>query len=215
MTTEAKILQLYPSYMSKIWRIDIGGDKQRLIPRKNLRMPVTSIINKIIIQILSAKITDIETVYHQKIKPFQDVWLDLIKVIHETHSLKRKADMNLAFYDHTLRMVNNDPIFANDKQSIIDTIETLKDFEKTIQSIVVNNRLSFLKDAIKSNEIDVEDLLYSLYGSYLALVYYWIVARNDRKNERIVPIIARSSHKLAISLASYTDTLDIMTNPEE
>lgn len=124
--------------------------------------------------------------------------------------------MNAAFYDRTLKLVKRDPIFAHDKPLITDTIETLKDFEMTIRSIVVNNnRLALLEDAIKTDEIDVNDLLYTLYGSYLALVCFWIMARNDRERGKIISDIAKISHKLAISLDSYTDSLDIMTNPEE
>lgn len=216
MTMEALVLQLSPSYISKIWRIDTGGDKPLLIPRKKLRRPVTSIINKIIRPILAADTSDIERVYYQKIKLFQEQWLNLVQVTDKTHRWKQKTSMNPAFYDRTLKMVRSDPIFANDKPSIIDTIETLKDYETTIQTIFIdNNRLTLLQNASKSEEIDVNDLLYSLYGSYMALVCFWIIARSSRESEKVVYDIAKISHKLAISLDSYNDTLDIMTNPEE
>lgn len=175
-------------------------------------MPVTSIISKIITPILSADIIDIEKVYTEKISSFQDSWLRLVQSTHKTHNWKQKLNRNLAFYDHTITMINSNPIFAQDKASIIDSIEILKDYEMNIYSIIVK-RLALFERAL--NEIDVKDLLNSLYGSYMALMCFWLVARNKRQARKTIPAIAKISHKFAINLDGYIDTLDIMTNPEE
>jgi len=212
---ETLILQLYPSYISRIWKID-KGEKPLLIPRGKLRWLVTSIMNKVTNPILSTDIADIDRIYYEKIKPFQECWFNLVRVSDQTQNWKLKLNMNLAFYDRTLKMVNSDPIFANYKPSIIDTVEILKDYEMTIHSIIdTSNRLKLLQDALRLNEIDVNDFLNSLYGSFMALMCFWIIARNKRRNERIVPVIARISHDLAINLDSYVETLDVITNPEE
>lgn len=199
-----------PSYITEIWKIDMAN-KPPMIPKGNLRIPVTRIINKIITPILSADIIDIERVYPEKITPFQDYWLNLIELTHKTHNWKQKPLINLAFYDHTIAMINSNPIFAKDEASIIDSVKILKDYEVTIHSIIAK-RLTLLQDAL--NEIDVNDLLTSLYGSFMALVCFWIIARKSQSGKAISEI-AKISHKLAINLDSYTDTLDIMTNPEE
>ena len=215
-TVETLSPKLFPSYISKIWRIDTGGNKPLLIPRKKLRWPVTSIINKIISPILTADIIDTERLYYQKIHDFQELWPSLLQFTDIGHKNKQDAFVNLAFYDRTLKMIKKEQIFGNDNTSITETIESLKDFEITIQSILNKpNRISLLEEEINSNEIEVNDLFYSLYGSYLGLVCFWIIARNSKGNERAAHKIAKIIHKLAISLDSYTDTLDIMTNPDE
>jgi hypothetical protein len=215
---ETLILQLCPSYISKIWKIDKneGSNESSLIPKGKLRWPVNSIKDNITNPILLTNKTDIQIVYSEKIKPFQDGWLNLVQVNHDhkTPDWKQKMNMNLAFYDRTLKMVKGNPIFANDDLLIIETVEILKDYEMTIHAIIVK-RLTLFENIIRQKEIDVDDFLNSLYGSFMALVCFWIIARTKGYDERIVPVIARVSHDLAVKLDSYTETLDILTSPEE
>lgn len=209
MTTESIILQLHPSYISKIWKINLV-DNLLKIPSGKLRRPVTRIVDKIIIPVLSAGI-DIESVYPEKITPFQEYWLELVQS-HKTHNWKQKPSVNLTFYDRTIKMVKSDPIFANDMGLIIDTVEILRDYEMNIQSMIVK-RLALLEEAL--NNIDKKDLLTSLYGSYMALLCFWYIAGKERQNPKVIPAIAKISHTFAINVDSYAETLDIITNPKE
>jgi hypothetical protein len=217
METFPLINQLFPSYLSKIWKIDIGGSKRLLIPSGKLRRRVTSIVNKVTIPILSTGPLDIERVYQEKIRSFQECWINLVEVYQQGNKKpKPEPSMNIAFYDRTLRMVKNDAIFASDTPLIRDTVQILKDYETTLHSVKISTvRMKLLEDALRLNEIDVNDFLNSLYGSYLALVCFWIIGRNNRHGERLIPFISKISRDLAINLDNYTETLDIVTNPEE
>lgn len=209
--------RLLPSYLSKIWRIDIGGDKQLLIPSGKLRWPVTSIVNKVINPILSTEVTDMERIYHEKIKPFQECWINLVEV-YQKNKAKQQPSMNLSFYDRTLKLVEADPIFNGVKSTIIETVEILKDSEMTISSIInsaTTNRMKLLEDVLRLNEIDVNDFLNSLYGSYMALVCFWYIVRNKRHCKTLIPIISGISNILAVNLGSYAETLDIVTDLKE
>jgi hypothetical protein len=216
METLPLINQLFPSYLSKIWKIDRGGGKDRLLtPKGRLRWPVNNIVSRVTTPILTTGITRIETIYHEKIKEFQECWIDLVEAYQRSNKPKQKLStkMNLAFYNRTLILVKSDPIFATDMGMIIDTVETLRDYEMNIHSMIVKRR-TLLEEAL-NNDINKNDFLNSLYGSYMALVCFWYVARNKRQSERLLPAITKISHKFAIDVDSYIETLDIITNPKE
>jgi hypothetical protein len=198
---------MYPSYINKIWPIDVIAKPLR-IPRGRLRVPVTRIISKIIIPILSSDTNSIEKVYTGKIGPFQDYWVKLI----QSTSKARLVKPNLTYYDRTFTMIKSNPIFARDKEIIMEIAEILKDYEINIHT-KFSDRQTFPEEAL--NDINVNDFLNSLYGSYLALMCFWLAARNQTQNLKIISSIARVSQKLAINLDGYNETLDIMTNPEE
>jgi hypothetical protein len=208
---ETIFLQMCPSSISKVWRIHLPN-KSTTIRRRGLRIPVIRIINKIIIPILSADIMEVERVYSEKITPFQNYWLDLIQSAHKPHDWKQKPIMNSAFYDRTITMINSTPFFDKESTSIIDTVEILKDFEMNICS-TIGKKPRLFEYAL--DKVDVKDLLDSLYGSFMALLCFWYIERNEKLSGKSIHTIVQISHRFAIKLDGYIDTLDIMTNPEE
>jgi hypothetical protein len=100
METIPLINQLFPSYLSKIWKIDLGGKGRMLTPKGRLRWPVINIVNRVTTPILSTQITKIEAVYHEKIKEFQECWINLIEAYQRSNKPKQEPSMsmNLAFY---------------------------------------------------------------------------------------------------------------------
>lgn len=200
-------MQIYPSYINKIWPID-RGDKPLKIPRGKLRVPVTRIIGKVILPILSSDLTSIQRVYDEKISSFQEYWIKLIQSARRNHLIKP----NLTFYDHTFALVNSNPIFAANRRNIIQMTEILRDYEMNIHS-KFPGRHNLLEHVL--NEIDSKDFANSLYGSYLALMCFWLISRNETLSKKTIPVLAKISYKLAVKLDGYSETLDILTNPEE
>jgi hypothetical protein len=103
-------------------------------------------------------------------------------------------------------MVNSDPIFMNDKELITETVKILKDYENAIQTIIVHS-LALLNHAL--SKINLNGFLNSLYGSFLALVCFWIIASNKRHKSTIIHAIAKIGHGYAIEIGGFIDTLGI------
>jgi hypothetical protein len=200
--------------MSKVWELDIAN-KKVTIP-KRFERPVSQIVKHIIDRtikpILWADNESIEAVYMGKITSFQGYCMELIQLVEKSYSLKQRLQMDLSLYDKTISLVNSEPIFSTTKESIIETVEILKDYEMNIYH-VISTRLPDLEKALK--EIDAKEFLKFLYGSYIALICFWYVAYNANQNKKTLPAITEIAHKLAKELESYTETIDILSNPEE
>lgn len=208
------ILQMLPSSTNKALGLN-PTSKMTSIPAPLGRAGqhiIKNIGDKIIKPILWADMNKMDEVYLKKITPFQEYCTALIHLIQKQYKLKQRLEMDLTLYDETISMINKNPIFTKNIESITETVEILKDYEIIIYDII-SNRLPELEKAL--TDIDVKDLLNSLYGSYIAIICFWYIARDSNQNRKTIPAIAEISRKLALNLASYTDTLDMMTNPEE
>ena len=86
------------------------------------------------------------------------------------------------------------------------------DYTETI-ALIIEKRSSDLLTAL--SEIEYEHLITSIYGTLLAILCInTALIKNMKEQERFSPIVEAGS-EYAHDLGGYTDTLDILTNPDE
>ena len=127
--------------------------------------------------------------------------------------------MNLEAYDFYIQKINNAGWLSTDTKTMALTIvESLKDYSETI-TIIIQYRKDILDNEFRKIELSqLEDFYKSLYGSMFALICVITSIMTESVNYSKTSVLAgiiNQGYQFAQNLDSYTDTLDIMTNPKE
>lgn len=172
------------------------------------------IMNKIVIPILKKEYKKEPPLSNKKIREFFKCCMKLSEITYNKNNAQELAETTLMVYQKGIdKIQQNSVITPHSKQEFIETTEILIDYTENINSII-NQRFALLEKAIE--QIDLEDLFDSLYGSILSFFcIYFLIDMPELQDQNKFTRITEFGHDLAKNLDGYIDTIDILTNPDE
>ena len=192
-----------------------------LLPKLRDRITAASFIrninNNIIKPILKAKLNKVEETFEDSV----DLFAITASALEELILKSNRANLNIlvqadrAFYQEGRQAVNRSDNWIEPKsiEEITEIIGIFQDYQNVVLGIVTQNR-HLTSEMI--TEINSEEWITALYGTLLGMfcIFRMVSTRNYRDSRKL-KVLIQLSKKYAESLDSYSDTLDILTNPEE
>lgn len=172
------------------------------------------VAKKIILPIIEKDSKKPNPLSDKKINDFTKSCLNLSDILKREYKMEQLMDSDMKHYDKITLQINDNTVMSrHSKEEALQIIEILKDYQTNMVPIV-NKRLPLLEEAI--HQIDIKDLLKSLYGSLLSFVCIGtLLGVPNSQSKQKFETLAHQGHELAKNLDNYTDTLDILTNPDE
>lgn len=173
-------------------------------------------INSMIDSILKSKVDKTARAFEDSVDSFTVMAGGLVELIAKNNAsrLPEIIESNKTLYDRIkIACKRNNWMPDNLASEITKTISILQDYQNVVIGIQTT-RPADLDRAIA--EIDVKDLLRSLYGTILA-IFVVVKLLNSKKYHDVnkLDILVKQGVYYADNLDSYTDTVDILSNSEE
>ncbi|WP_158435002.1 hypothetical protein [Nitrososphaera viennensis] len=173
-------------------------------------------MNNTIDSILKAKREKIESTFDDSLDSFIIMAGGLVELVAKNNRTRmiEIIQSDIAFYDNVKTDANR-RADLDDKviEDIVRMISILEDYQNVIIAIQTNRPKEFDKAL---EQIDGLDLLKSLYGTMLAIFCIAKLLNNKKHRDtgKLETLVQQGlSH--AENLDAYTDTMDILSNPEE
>jgi len=194
---------------------------KRLLPKLRDRLTATllikSIDNNVIKPILKAKVNKIAETFVDSLDLFAITASALEELILKSNreNLNILIQADRTFYQEGTKAVNESGDWIKPKsiEEIKEIISIFQDYQNVVLGIVSQNRQLTPEMIIQINS---EEWIRALYGTLLSLfcIFRMVNTRNYH-DQRKLEVLIQLGKKYAETLDSYSDTLDILTNPEE
>ena len=139
---------------------------------------------------------------------------EISSIIYYKYDLKKTFQLDLEVYQMCLQKIDQTGLSRENKYMIHCLLDSLKDYTENI--IQISKREKELENI--SKHLDYADFKRSLYGSMLAFICIMIgilATPTIKIRTDILTKLINEGFNFASNLDSYTDTLDILTNPDE
>ena len=194
---------------------------KRLIPKLTDRLTaillVKSINSNVIQPILKAKVNKVAKTFEDSLDLFAITASALEEVILKSNrgNLNVLIQADRAFYQEGKKVVNESDDWIRPKsiEEIKEIISIFQDYQNVVLGIISQNR-QLTPEMI--TEINSGEWIRAIYGTLLSLfcIFKMVNTRNYH-DQRKLEVLIQLGKKYAETLDSYSDTLDILTNPEE
>jgi len=194
---------------------------RRLLPKLRDRLTATllikSIDSNVIKPIVKAKVNKIAETFVDSLDLFAITASALEELILKSNreNLNILIQADRTFYQESTKAVNesDDWIKPESIEEIKEIISIFQDYQNVVLGILSQNRQL---TAEMITEINSEEWIRALYGTLLSLfcIFRMVNTRNYH-DQRKLEVLIQLGKKYAETLDSYSDTLDILTNPEE
>ena len=171
------------------------------------------ITEKIIFPIIKSK-TKESIIQESNIDEFMKDYIKISSAIQYEYDLKKTFQLDLEVYQMCLQKIDQAGLSRENKYMIHCLLDSLKDYTENI--IQISKRERELENI--SKHLDYAGFKRSLYGSMLAFICIMIgilATPTIKIQTNILTKLINEGFKFASELDSYTDTLDILTNPDE
>lgn len=172
--------------------------------------------DKIIEPILQSNDTEIHPNFQNAVIPFALKIASVNAIILESqqNNLSKFAELDQTFYDKILQIIRDvsSEIGTDSSAKIAESVKRLMDYENVLLGIVMK-RPAQLAEALK--EVDINDLIKSVYGTLLALACIFAILKEQRYNDKKIKIFVDLTEEYSATIEPYADTIDIISNPEE
>ena len=174
----------------------------------------TLIATEVIIPIITRGYTSTSPISQQNIQKFKGYCIEATQLVSKQVAIEQIGELNLQILQNVKERVKKQQRLS--RKSIINAnklIDVLSDYFQNI-TVLIRNRKIALEKAL--DETDKEDLMLSLYGTLLAFMCFSVILGVKKlKDDEHFSAIVESGLEFATELEGYTDTLDILTNPDE
>jgi hypothetical protein len=132
----------------------------------------------------------------------------------QQNNLSKLAELDQTFLNKILHIVReaSPEIGTYASAKVAESVKRLMDYENVLLGIAIKRPVQ-LAEALK--EVDVNDLLKSVYGTLLALVCIFTILKEQNYDHKKVKMFVNLTEEYSATIESYADTIDIMSNPEE
>lgn len=181
--------------------------------RISFKFATNRIENHILKELLTIDVNRIERRYPSKVMNFI-AQMNLLYTTLKSANISRSdlAGFAQSNRESRMRRIDNSTWMPNTlRNDILRIVEVLQDYNKTILSILTA-RPDELEGALK--KIDGADFLNAVYGTSLASVCIMRLLADQNEIERISKFV-EIGMKHAEKLEGYSDSLDVLTDPEE
>jgi hypothetical protein len=182
----------------------------------SLAIEIVNDINTTIIKpIIRSSTDEILLTFQSKLIPFTLKFHNLNTIILlSQQDMLKVAELDYTFYSRILELVKqtNVQIGAENTMKLTEIIERMIDYENVLLGILIN-RPDQLTETLK--EINLEDLLTSIAGTMLALACILDMLNEQKPDSKKIEILLHIADERSEIMESYSDTIDIMSNPEE
>lgn len=189
----------------------------KLRDRLTAALLIRSINSNVIQPILKAKVKKAAKTFEDSLELFAITASALEELVLKSNrgnlSHLMQADKN--FYQEGKKAVNESEnwIATESIQQIIDIISIFQDYQNVVLGIIFQNR-QLTPEMI--TEINSEEWIKALYGTLLSIFcIFRMVNTRKYRDQRKLEVLIQIGKKYAETLDGYSDTLDILTNPEE
>lgn len=173
----------------------------------------TEIVNEIIMPIVEEGYKSLNPIPYSYIQSFINYSKKEIDLLSSYMDVKKAEKSNIQYYKNCIdRLEKQQRLSKNSVKTAIDLVNILTDYMKTIVAIMENRKSFFLK---VFEDMDLNDLAESLYGTTLAFLCINVILNKKWKEEERFSSIVEAGFEYAKNLDAYIDTLDVLTNPEE
>jgi len=182
--------------------------QDRQIDNKEIR-----ITKKIIFPIIKSKSKE-GIIQESDITTFMSSCQVISHILHNKYGFKKTVQNDLEVYQMCLLKIDQSGLSNENKDMMHYLLDSLKDY--TLNIIQISERKKELKNI--PDQIDYVDFLKSLYGSTLAFICVMIGLLGSpsiKIRTNVLTLLINEGFRFATNLDSYTDTLDILTNPDE
>jgi hypothetical protein len=170
-----------------------------------------------VIPILMSNVLDIEKQFNEELPDFSKKIEELNKITFEKiEEPKKIADFIFESYDLLEQIIKTGNAADKFREKILGTLQVLRDFDSVFLGILQNRpeQLSDALDEIRKDE-DFQDFETSRNGLLLAFFCTLVYIKEELKDKQKLTKILEISEKYSSNLQGWTDTIDIMSNPEE
>ena len=192
-------------------------DIQKLTSIYDANDDIILIFKDIVNPILMSDVLDIEKRFNEQLHDFSKKVEELNKTTFEKIKEPKKiADFIFRSYDLLERIIKAKNFRVEFKQSILTTLDVLRDFDSVFLGILENRpeQLSDALDEIRKDE-DFQDFETSRNGLLLSFFCMLVYVKEELEDKQKLMKILEISEKYSSNLQGWTDTIDIMSNPEE
>lgn len=173
----------------------------------------TTIVTEIILPIVEDEYASIEPITQSDIQKFMRYCSEETGLLSTILNITETKKLNLKYYeDLIVRLEKQQRLSENSVQSAIKIVKIMIDYMEMITVIIQNRKLSILKIL---KDVDYNDLINSIYGTMIAIFCINTVLAKKLKTEERFSSIVEAGYEFAKNLDGYSDTLDILTSPEE
>ena len=202
--------ELFPNSTNVFLRqyFQIKKSKDRQIDNKEIK-----ITKKLIFPILESKSKN-QIIRESDIDEFMKACLEISNILYEKYDSKTTTKLDLEIYDLCLLKIDQSRLSDENKEMIHYLLDSLKDY--TLNMMHISKRKKELENI--HEKFDYEDFKKSLYGCILSFICIMIGILGSPHIEiktNILTLLINTGFDFASDLNSYTDTLDILTNPDE
>jgi len=149
----------------------------------------------------------------EKIEQFMEICVRITETLLRKYNLDYLTKLNLDVYQASIDYVKKQNwLSIGEQKQAIEIIDILNDYSVSITPIILSGD-KIIMSAFE--EIDVKDLLKSLYGTLLSFVCIMITLSPQFRNKNRFSAFVRQGYEFAKNVDGYIDTLDILTNPDE
>jgi hypothetical protein len=176
---------------------------------------VSDIDTKIVKPIVESRYEEILSAFQSKLVPFSLKLSNLNRIILLSQKdMLRVAESDSKLYDKILEVIRQrDPqIGSKNTAKLIEITERMIDYENVLLGILMN-RPAQLTEALK--QIDVEELMNSIAAALLALACIVVILKHEKPDLKKFEILLHVADESSEVMESYSDTIDILSNPEE
>jgi hypothetical protein len=192
-------------------------DIQKLTSIYDANDDIIIIFKDNVIPILMSDVLDIEKRFNEQLHDFSKKVEDVNKTTFEKIIEPKKiVDFIFRSYDLLERIIKAKNFRVEFKQSILTTLDVLRDFDSVFLGILENRpeQLSDALDEIRKDE-DFQDFETSRNGLLLSFFCMLVYVKEELEDKQKLMKILEISEKYSSNLQGWTDTIDIMSNPEE
>ena len=181
-------------------------------PDRQIDNKEVEITKKLILSILKSKSKN-QIIRESDISEFMKACMEISNILHEKHGSKI-TKLDLEIYDMCSLKINQTELSSENKKMTHYLLDSLKDY--TLNMIHISKRKRELENI--DEQFDYDDFKKSLYGCMLSFICIMIGILGSPYIEiktNILTLLINEGFGFASDLNSYTDTLDILTNPDE
>lgn len=174
----------------------------------------TELANNVILPIIRTEYQTINPLSIEYIQKFKGYCLRSTELVSSKIAVDQIGEINLKTLEMVKeRLKKQQKLSRESVKNALRLIDVLSEYFQTTV-LLIQKRKPLLEKAL--DDVDKEDLFLSLYGSLLAFVCFSVIlgVKKMKDDERFSAIVD-AGNEYANQLDGYTDTLDILTNPEE
>ena len=205
MSNQELLPNLTNVFLSQYFQMNNPSDRQ--IDNKE-----TKIVEKLIFPILTSESRN-PIIQESDIDEFMKACIEISHILCEKYGSKTTTKSDLEMYDLCLFQIDQAQLSNENKETMHYLLDSLKDY--TLNMMYISKRKKELENI--HEQFDYEDFKKSLYGCMLSFtcIMIGILSPLIEIKTSILTLLINEGFGFASNLNSYTDTLDILTNPDE